>query len=52
MPVLLRDLLDGHVEAVLLEDAGLVGERKRRKPGPSGDSDADLDVLRDSWCGH
>src|SRR6476619_2715429 len=52
MAVLLRNLLDRHVEAVLLEDAGLVSERERRKAGPSRDTDGDLDVLCDGWCGH
>jgi hypothetical protein len=52
MPVLLRDLLDRHIEAVLLEDACLVCERERRKAGPSRDADADLHVLCDGWCGH
>src|SRR5258705_10326290 len=52
MPVLLRDLLDRHIEAVLLEDARLVCERERRKPGPSRDPDADLHVFGDRWCGH
>ena len=31
----LRDLLDRHVEAVLLEDAGLLGEGQRREAGPA-----------------
>jgi hypothetical protein len=52
MPVLLRDLLDRHIEAVLLEDARLVCERERRKTGPSRDPDADLHVFCDGWCGH
>src|SRR6476620_9342371 len=52
MAVLLRNLLDRHVEAVLLEDAGLVGKRQRRKTGPSRDTDGDFHVLRDSWRGH
>src|SRR5260370_28079697 len=52
MPVLLRDLLDRHIEAVLLEDARLVCERERREPGPSRDPDADLHVFCDGWCGH
>ena len=33
--VLLRDLLDRHVEAVLLEDAGLLGQGQRCKAGPA-----------------
>src|SRR5438445_7394065 len=52
MAVLLRDLFDRHIEAVLLEDAGLVCERKRRKAGPSRNTDGDLDVLCDGWRGH
>ena len=44
--VLLRDLLDRHVEAVLLEDARLLGERQRREAGPAGDADRDLGFLR------
>src|SRR5688572_22602570 len=52
MPVLLRDLLDRHVEAVLLEDARLVCERERRKAGPSRNADGDLHVLRDGWRRH
>src|SRR5258708_27704326 len=52
MPVLLRNLLDRHIETVLLEDARLVCERERRKPGPSRDPDADLHVFGDGWCGH
>src|SRR5437764_5676232 len=52
MPVLLRDLLDRHIEAVLLENARLVCERERRKSGPSRDPDADLHVFGDGWCGH
>ena len=44
--VLLRDLLDRDVEAVLLEDAGLLGERQRREAGPAGDADRDLGFLR------
>jgi len=38
----LRDFLDGHVEAVLGEDAGLLGQRERRKAGPSGNADDHL----------
>src|SRR5262245_60167058 len=52
MTVLLRDLLDRHIEAVLLENARLVCERERCKAGPSRDADADLYVLRDGWCRH
>src|SRR2546430_17458511 len=52
MPVLLRDLLDRHIEAVLLENARLACERERRKSGPSRDPDADLHVFGDGWCGH
>src|SRR5215208_1035917 len=52
MAVLLRDLLDRHVEAVLLEDAGLVCKRERRKAGPSRNPDGDLDVLCDGWFRH
>src|SRR6266545_5410195 len=52
MPVLLRDLLDRHIEAVLLEDAGLVCQRERRKTGPSRNPDSDLDVLCDGWRRH
>ena len=43
--VLLRDLLDRHVEAVLLEDAGLLGERQRREAGPARHADRDLGFL-------
>jgi hypothetical protein len=43
--VLLRDLLDRHVQAVLLEQAGLLGQRQRREAGPAGDADVDLGVL-------
>ena len=39
---LLRDLLQRHVEAVLLEDAGLAGERQRRKARPAAEADGDL----------
>jgi hypothetical protein len=52
MAILLRNLLDRHVETVLLEDAGLVRKRERRKTGPAGDADADLDILGDGWCRH
>ena len=52
MAVLLRDLLDRHVEAVLLEDAGLLRERQRRKAGPARNADADLDVVGERRCGH
>src|SRR5439155_25470489 len=51
MAIFLRNLLDRHVKAVLLENAGLVGERERRKAGPSGDPDADLHVVGNGWCG-
>ena len=44
--VLLRDLPDADVEAVLLEDAGFLGQRQRRKSRPSRDADADLGLLR------
>ena len=44
----LRDLLDGHVEAVLGEDAGLLGERQRREAGPAGNADRDLGLRQ---CG-
>ena len=40
--VLLRDLLDVDVEAVLLEDAGFLGERQRREAGPARNADGDL----------
>src|SRR5205085_6520730 len=40
------DLLDGHVEAVLLEDAGFLGEREGREAGPARDADRDLGLLR------
>ncbi len=49
--VLLRDLLDRHVEAVGLVDAGLLGERDRREAGPAGDADGDLGVLRRGAAG-
>src|SRR5882672_7623371 len=52
MPVLLRDLLDRHIEAVLLEDTRLVCQRERRKAGPSRDADANFHVLCDGWRGH
>src|SRR6185295_9195410 len=45
MAVLLRDLLDRHVEAVLLEQARFLGERERREAGPAGDADGDLGLL-------
>ena len=45
MAVLLRNLLDGDIEAVLLEDPGLLGERQRRETGPPGNADGDLGVL-------
>jgi superfamily II DNA helicase RecQ len=32
-------LLDGDVEAVLLEDAGFLRQRQRRKAGPAGNAD-------------
>src|SRR5207253_10436206 len=39
-------------EAVLLEDAGFLRQRQRREAGPSGDADADLDVVGISgWTG-
>jgi hypothetical protein len=44
--VLLRDLLDRHVEPVLLEDAGFLGQRQRREAGPAGNADGDLGLLR------
>ncbi len=46
MPARLRDLLDGHVEAVLREDAGLLGQRERREAGPPGNPDGNLGALR------
>jgi hypothetical protein len=45
VPGLLRDLLDGRVDAVLLEDARLRRERDRREAGPAADADVHL-VLR------
>ena len=42
MAARLRDLLDRHVEAVLGEDAGLLGERERREAGPARNADRDL----------
>ena len=45
MPVLLRDLLEGDVEAVLLEDPGLFGERQRRKAGPARKPERNLRLL-------
>ena len=42
----LRHLDDVHVEAVLLEDAGLLGERQRRKAGPARHADGNLGFLR------
>ena len=39
MAARLRDFLDGHVEAVLGENAGLLGERQRRKAGPARNAD-------------
>ena len=42
VPVLLRNFLDVDVEAVLLEDAGLLGEGERREAGPAGNADGDL----------
>src|SRR5260221_2791196 len=45
---LLRNLLDGGVDAVLLEDAGLLSERDRREAGPAADADVHLGVLRHS----
>ena len=44
--VLLRDLPDGDVEPVLLEDAGFLGQRQRGKARPSGDADTELGFLR------
>jgi hypothetical protein len=41
----LRDLPDRHVEAVLLEDAGLLREGERREAGPARDADRDLGLL-------
>jgi hypothetical protein len=46
VPARLRDLLDRHVEAVLLEDAGLAREGDRREARPPRDADRDLRVLR------
>ena len=43
--VLLRDLLDAHVQPVLLEQPGLLGQRQRREAGPAGDADGDLGFL-------
>src|SRR3569833_4514007 len=45
MAVLLRDLLQGDVEPVLLEDTRFLGERERRKAGPAGNADADLHII-------
>src|SRR5262245_19316774 len=42
VPVLLRNELDRHVDAVLLEDACLVGERERRKARPPAHADRHL----------
>src|SRR4029077_1934928 len=41
-----------HVETILLEDAGLAGERERRKAGPARDSDGDLGIIRDGGGGN
>jgi hypothetical protein len=43
----LRNLLERDVEAVLGEDAGLLGEDERRKSGPARDTDGDLGALRE-----
>jgi hypothetical protein len=48
MAILLRNLLDRHIDAILLEDAGLLGERERREAGPPGNADGDFGVLRGS----
>src|SRR5205085_10974305 len=44
--ILLRNLLDRHVEAVLLEEARFLGQGERREAGPARDADRDLGVLR------
>src|SRR5690606_27251130 len=44
----LRYLLQCHVEPVLLEDAGLLGERERRKAGPAAIAERDAGLGR---CG-
>jgi hypothetical protein len=46
MAVLLRDLFQVHVERVLFESAGFLGQRQRREAGPAGDSDRHFGVLR------
>ena len=43
--VLLRDHLERDVEAVLLEDPGLLGERERLESRPAGHADRDLGFL-------
>src|SRR5262249_53538420 len=56
-PARLRDLLHRHVEPVLGEDAGLLGEGERREAGPSRNADGDLGALcggrrgEESRCG-
>ncbi|CAD5297252.1 hypothetical protein BOSE62_71032 [Bosea sp. 62] len=52
MAVLLRDLLDRDVEAVLGEDAGFLGEHQRREAGPAGNADGDLGLRLRATGGH
>ena len=47
----LRDHLDLHVQAVLLEDAGLVGQRERREARPAGHAQRDLGLLSGGGAG-
>jgi len=47
MPARLWNLLDGDVETVLREDAGLLSEREWRKARPAGGPDGDLGPLRE-----
>jgi hypothetical protein len=49
--VLLRDLLDRHVQAVLLEQARFLGQGERREACPARDADRDLGFLRDGSSG-
>jgi hypothetical protein len=43
--VLLRNHLERHVEAVLLEDPGILGEREGLESGPAGHADRDFGFL-------
>jgi hypothetical protein len=45
MPILLRDHLQFHLQAVLLEEACLVGQRQRRKPRPARHTECELGRL-------